>query len=264
MPPLFLHWGARLCLSFCRHTRAKSEEGTLHRLLVSYFLLVSLGWICSLVYVYLPFAVCAYQYPLLSDCILEPGGLLPVYLYTYPVARRKIRSQESTIFLPLVIVGTFAVWSAFVPFETQVYIVTSRGEVAPGYEAYSRFFTARLLLRGIWNIAYTALAWWRLLAYRRSISDYSANADRTSLAWVTLLLLISFSLVPPSLLSAIFSQKDTDSVAVAADSPIVAGSAARCGLLQYGCREFRGYLLSGRRNRNRIKGRCRNGNGKRN
>ena len=105
------------------------------------------------------------------------------------------------------IVGTFAVWSAFVPFETQVYIVTSRGEVAPGYEAYSRFFTARLLLRGIWNIAYTALAWWRLLAYRRSISDYSANADRTSLAWVTLLLLISFSLVPPSLLSAIFSKK---------------------------------------------------------
>ena len=57
------------------------------------------------------------------------------------------------------------------------------------------------------QIAYTALAWWRLLAYRRSISDYSANADRTSLAWVTLLLLISFSLVPPSLLSAIFSKK---------------------------------------------------------
>ena len=187
------------------------------------------------------------------------------YQFIYTLTRLPGEKPFSRIhyIFPLVIVGTFAVWSAFVPFETQVYIVTSREEVAPGYEAYSRFFTARLLLREIWNIAYTALAWWRLLAYRRSISDYSANADRTSLAWVTLLLLISFSLFL-LLCFGHFLQKDTDSVAVAADSPIVAGSAARCGLLQYGCREFRGYLLSGRRNRNRIKGRCRNGNGKRN
>ncbi|MCS2760321.1 hypothetical protein NXW38_25105 [Bacteroides ovatus] len=261
--PIISSLGCAIMLVLFRHTHAKSEEGTLHRLLVSYFLLVSLGWICSLVYVYLPLLYVRIN---ILYYLIVFWSQVVFYQFIYTLTRLPGEKPFSRIhyIFPLVIVGTFAVWSAFVPFETQVYIVTSRGEVAPGYEAYSRFFTARLLLRGIWNIAYTALAWWRLLAYRRSISDYSANADRTSLAWVTLLLLISFSLVPPSLLSYHFLQKDTDSVAVAADSPIVAGSAARCGLLQYGCREFRGYLLSGRRNRNRIKGRCRNGNGKRN
>ena len=103
--------------------------------------------------------------------------------------------------------GVFAVWSAFVPFDVQVQLVVSRGEPVPGYEAYSRLFTSRLAFRGVWNIVYTALAWWRLLAYRRTIADYSSNADRSSLAWVALLLLISFSLVPPSLLSAVYSKK---------------------------------------------------------
>lgn len=52
--PIISSLGCAIMLVLFRHTHAKSEEGTLHRLLVSYFLLVSLGWICSLVYVYLP------------------------------------------------------------------------------------------------------------------------------------------------------------------------------------------------------------------
>lgn len=204
--PIISSLGCAIMLVLFRHTHAKSEEGTLHRLLVSYFLLVSLGWICSLVYVYLPLLYVRIN---ILYYLIVFWSQVVFYQFIYTLTRLPGEKPFSRIhyIFPLVIVGTFAVWSAFVPFETQVYIVTSRGEVAPGYEAYSRFFTARLLLRGIWNIAYTALAWWRLLAYRRSISDYSANADRTSLAWVTLLLLISFSLVPPSLLSAIFSKK---------------------------------------------------------
>ena len=244
-----------------RHTHAKSEEGTLHRLLVSYFLLVSLGWICSLVYVYLPLLYVRIN---VLFYLIVFWSQVVFYQFIYTLTRLPGEKPFSRIhyIFPLVIVGTFAVWSAFVPFETQVYIVTSRGEVAPGYEAYSRFFTARLLLRGIWNIAYTALAWWRLLAYRRSISDCQCRPHFVGLGDT----FAADFVQPDSSFSAFghFLQKDTDSVAVAADSPIVAGSAARCGLLQYGCREFRGYLLSGRRNGDRIKGRCRNGNGKRN
>ena len=52
--PIISSLGCAIMLVLFRHTHAKSEEGTLHRLLVSYFLLVSLGWICSLAYVYLP------------------------------------------------------------------------------------------------------------------------------------------------------------------------------------------------------------------
>lgn len=204
--PIISSLGCAIMLVLFRYTHTKSEEGTMHRLLVSYFLLVSLGWICSLIYVYFPLL---YVHINILYYLIVFWSQVVFYQFIYTLTRlpgERPFSRFHYIF-PLAIVGIFAVWSAFVPFETQLYIVTSRGETAPGYEAYSRFFTARLLLRGIWNITYTALAWWRLIAYRRSISDYSSNADRTSLAWMTLLLLISFSLVPPSLLSAIFSKK---------------------------------------------------------
>ena len=42
--PIISSLGCAIMLVLFRHTHAKSEEGTLHRLLVSYFLLVSLGW----------------------------------------------------------------------------------------------------------------------------------------------------------------------------------------------------------------------------
>lgn len=261
--PIISSLGCAIMLVLFRHTHAKSEEGTLHRLLVSYFLLVSLGWICSLVYVYLPLLYVRIN---ILYYLIVFWSQVVFYQFIYTLTRLPGEKPFSRIhyIFPLVIVGTFAVWSAFVPFETQVYIVTSRGEVAPGYEAYSRFFTARLLLRGIWNIAYTALAWvavaglppFYIRLFCQCRPHFVGLGDTFAAYFVQ----------PGSSFSAFghFLQKDTDSVAVAADSPIVAGSAARCGLLQYGCREFRGYLLSGRRNRNRIKGRCRNGNGKRN
>lgn len=158
--PIISSLGCAIMLVLFRHTHAKSEEGTLHRLLVSYFLLVSLGWICSLVYVYLPLLYVRIN---VLFYLIVFWSQVVFYQFIYTLTRLPGEKPFSRIhyIFPLVIVGTFAVWSAFVPFETQVYIVTSRGEVAPGYEAYSRFFTARLLLRGIWNIAYTALAWWR-------------------------------------------------------------------------------------------------------
>ena len=136
-------------------------------------------------------------------------GQVVFYQFIYTLTRLPGEKRFSPVhyIIPLVIVGVFAVWSAFVPFEVQVQLVVSRGEPVPGYEAYSRLFTSRLAFRGVWNIIYTALAWWRLLAYRRTITDYSSNADRSSLAWVALLLMISFSLVPPSLLSVIYSKK---------------------------------------------------------
>lgn len=189
-----------------RYNRTRSEEKTLYRLLVVYFLAVSFLWACSLIYVYFPLLYVRIN---ILYYIGLFWGQVVFYQFIYTLTRLPGEKPFPVIhyILPLVIVGVFAVWSAFIPFETQVHLVTSRGEVVPGYEAYSRLFTSRLIFRGIWNIVYTALAWWRLLAYRRAISDYSANADRSSLAWVRLLLLISFSLVPPSLVSAIFSKK---------------------------------------------------------
>lgn len=204
--PVISSLSCAVMLAIYRHRHGKQDENILYRLLIAYFLTISLLWAISLLYVYFPMLYVRIN-------ILYYLGLfwgqVVFYQFIYTLTRLpgEKRFPRFHYIIPLVIVGVFAVWSAFVPFDVQEQLVVSRGEPVPGYEAYSRLFTSRLAFRGVWNIIYTALAWWRLLAYRRTIADYSSNADRSSLAWVALLLLISFSLVPPSLLSAVYSKK---------------------------------------------------------
>ena len=204
--PVISSLSCAVMLAIYRHRHGKQDENILYRLLITYFLAISLLWAISLVYVYFPLLYVRIN---ILYYIGLFWGQVVFYQFIYTLTRLPGEKRFFPVhyIIPLVIVGVFAVWSAFVPFDVQVQLVVSRGEPVPGYEAYSRLFTSRLAFRGVWNIVYTALAWWRLLAYRRTIADYSSNADRSSLAWVALLLLISFSLVPPSLLSAVYSKK---------------------------------------------------------
>lgn len=204
--PVISSLSCAVMLAIYRHRHGKRDQNILYRLLITYFLSISLLWAISLTYVYFPLWYVRINILYFIGLL---WGQVVFYQFIYTLTRLPGEKRFSRVhyIIPLVIVGVFAVWSAFVPFDVQVQLVVSRGEPVAGYEAYSRLFTSRLVFRGVWNIVYTALAWWRLLAYRRTITDYSSNADRSSLAWVALLLVISFSLVPPSLLSAIYSKK---------------------------------------------------------
>lgn len=185
----------------------KSVRDTPYRTLNAYFLTVAFLWFCNIVYIYLPVIYTVINVLYYLGLFL---GQVFFYRFVYSLTRLPGEKPFPRIhyIVPAVIVGVFAVWSLFVPFDVQLGIVTSRGEFAPGYEAYSRLFTARLVLRGVWNIFYTALAWWRLMRYRLSVPDFSADVDRSSLRWVSVLLILSFSLVPPSLLAATFPRQE--------------------------------------------------------
>lgn len=197
---------AVMLLLYRRHTGRRDGNGMLYRLLAVYFLAISVMWAVSAAYVYVPMWYVRLNIPYFLGLFWTQ---VVFYQFVYTLTRLPGEKRFARVHyvVPLVIVGVFAVWSAFVPFEVQEQLVFSRGKPVEGYEAYSRLFTSRLAFRGVWNIVYTALAWWRLLAYRHSIPDYSANADRSSLSWVTLLLVISLGLVPPSLLSVIYSKQ---------------------------------------------------------
>lgn len=204
--PIISSLSCLMMLYLYRRRHIKPEEKPLYRMLITYFGTVGILWIHTLIYVYHP-VLYTYINPIYYIGLF--WGQVVFYQFIHTLTRRPGERRFSPMhyLIPLVIVGVFVVWSFFVPFDVQLRIVTSRGEIVPGYEAYSHLFTARLLFRGIWNVLYTALAWWRLLSYRKTISDYSADTDRSSLTWVTLLLVISLSLVPPSLLSVIFSKQ---------------------------------------------------------
>lgn len=95
--PIISSLGCAIMLVLFRHTHAKSEEGTLHRLLVSYFLLVSLGWICSLVYVYLPLLYVRINV-LFYVIVFWSQVVFYQFIYTLTRLPGENRSQESTIF----------------------------------------------------------------------------------------------------------------------------------------------------------------------
>ena len=95
--PIISSLGCAIMLVLFRHTHAKSEEGTLHRLLVSYFLLVSLGWICSLVYVYLPLLYVRINILYYLIVFWSQGSSTSLSIHL-PGCPEKNRSQESTIF----------------------------------------------------------------------------------------------------------------------------------------------------------------------
>lgn len=185
----------------------KTGRDAPYRTLNAYFLTVAFLWFCNITYIYLPVLYTVINILYYLGLFL---GQIFFYRFIYSLTRLPGEKPFSWIhsLVPALIIGVFTAWSFFVPFDVQLGIVTSRGEFAPGYEAYSRLFTARLVLRGIWNIFYTVLAWWRLLRYRRTVPDFSADVDRSSLRWVTLLLILSFSLVPPSLLAATFPRQE--------------------------------------------------------
>ena len=110
--PIISSLGCAIMLVLFRHTHAKSEEGTLHRLLVSYFLLVSLGWICSLVYVYLPLLYVRIN---ILYYLIVFWSQVVFYQFIYTLTRLPGEKPFSRIhyIFPLVIVGTFAGFRAF-------------------------------------------------------------------------------------------------------------------------------------------------------
>ena len=204
--PVISALSCAVMLVLYRHHHGRWEENALYRLLILYFAAVSLLWVMSMVYVYFPLLYVRINILYFIGLL---WGQVVFYQFIYMLTRLpgERRFPPGHYIVPAVIVGVFAVWSAFVPWDVQKELVMSRGEPVAGYGAYSRLFTSRLAFRGIWNIVYTALAWWRLLAYRHSIADYSSDAGRSSLGWVALLLIISLSLVPPSLLSLLYPKR---------------------------------------------------------
>ncbi|GHV56594.1 hypothetical protein FACS1894182_03460 [Bacteroidia bacterium] len=79
-------------------------------------------------------------------------------------------------FVPVLLGAVFLVWSLLVPFDAQVEIVRSRQLSVTGeYEAYSRFFTTKPLLRMIFILVYYGFIARLLVRYYRRASVRSCG-----------------------------------------------------------------------------------------
>jgi len=100
--------------------------------------------------------------------------------------------------LPVIIPLISLIWSFFIPFDAQVYIVESRGEAMNGYETFTRLFTSKALVFLIWSIVYTLLSLRRIIIFRHCMKSYTANEERSHISWMTYFLeILCASLVMP-------------------------------------------------------------------
>lgn len=130
------------------------------------------------------------------------------FLHTLTQTDKQRRFSWLHYAIPLLIVTVLAVWSLFVPFDVQLYIVTHGGEKAEGYELFSVLFLSKMTVNAVYYIFYMILEFIRLYRYRKAVDDYSADTGNTSMEWLYIFMFTSVLAIPITAGAAIISQEN--------------------------------------------------------
>ena len=175
------------------------EERRLKKIMLVYLSLSALGWYMTFCYEFHPVLFTWLNVLCLLSFVLPS-------IFFYRIVRYLTRLGEAERFsslhylLPALLGGILFVWSLFVPMEIQVEIVEGKALVFPaGYEAFTRFFTLKPLLRVIFGMAYYVLTIAVLVRFYRRTNGKSAPVRRTA-GWVVFLVGISIASLLSSLL----------------------------------------------------------------
>lgn len=175
------------------------EERRLKKIMLVYLSLSALGWYMAFCYEFHPVLFTWLNVLCLLSFVLPS-------IFFYRIVRYLTRLGEAERFsslhylLPALLGGILFVWSLFVPMEVQIEIVEGKALVFPaGYEAFTRFFTLKPLLRVIFGMLYYVLTIAVLVRFYRRTNGKSAPVRRTA-GWVVFLVGISIASLLSSLL----------------------------------------------------------------
>ncbi len=121
--------------------------------------------------------------------------LLYHFMFIITGTGNRLKFNKMHYAIPIALTLAMGIWSLLTPYEVQYYIVESRGENAPGYLWYSRFFSATVPIFIVCNIFYPLAGLLRVRRYRKEVVNYSADEQRASVSWLyQLVFLIWFTL----------------------------------------------------------------------
>lgn len=200
--PLFsaIVWTMMVGISII-HSNTRKEKDVKWTVLWMYVAFMG-SWLFLIPYTYWPrfsiyFSVTGY------------AGLLIVPLQLYHIICKLSETDKLKPFscwhyiLPAIIVGILFIWSFFVPFDTQVWLLENRGAIAPGYEAYSRLFLSKPAMRIVFTVVYMPLGLVRLYRYYRGI-NHGAESLRRPARWATILIVCVSLMLVGTLISVIY------------------------------------------------------------
>lgn len=190
--PFFSALACGILVAFSLQDCLQLEERKLKRIVLFYLSLSGVGWFVTFSYEFAPVlfvwlnVVCLVSYVLPS-------------IFFYRIVRYLTRLGRAEDFSPLhyilpgLLAAVMLVWSLFVPFDVQLEIVTGKARVFPaGYEAYTRFFTVKPLLRVIFGLVYYLLAL-RVVAVYYKRATKRKTCIRKPARWVLFLVGISLA-----------------------------------------------------------------------
>lgn len=180
-----------------RRSKAR-ERRLLLRLVILFYATSAFSWFSLGLYLFMP-EVLVYLHSVTLFSLLTTQVL--VYHLVWLLTQTDGRGRFPVIhyMLPFVLAGGLALWSAFVPFDVQLYILESRGMAPEGYEVYTAFFTSKMPLFFVCNVAYSIAGLIRNGRFQKTIGNFSADLSYTSPQWLYLLLVVTLAAIPLAL-----------------------------------------------------------------
>lgn len=169
--PFFSAIACGILVAFSLQDCVKPDERKLKRIVLFYLSMSGIGWFVMFCYAFNPVL-----FVWLNVACLASFMLPAIFFYRIIRFLTRLGQPENFSLLHYLLPGTLLVvmliWSFFVPFDVQLLIVKEKAQVFPvGYEAFTRFFTVKPLLRVIFGVVYYLLVILLLIGYYRRATE---------------------------------------------------------------------------------------------
>lgn len=177
-----------LLMLFTYKDSVRREERYLRRLTFCYYLFALCGWICVIIFAWLP--------PLFTrlNSICYFSMLVPSVIFYHLVfwlTRTDGRERFSGwhYLLPTLVPLVLFVWSFFVPFDVRLSIVEGSNRIPAGHVWFAYLYVSKLFVAMLFCLVYTLLGICRYYRYRTTWQAENAGAASFPLRWLGILLL---------------------------------------------------------------------------
>ena len=202
-------WSAAACVVLIWFSVGDSltvAEKSVKKAAMAYLSMTGVAWLTLFFYAFSPDVFVIFNVPCLISFVVVPV-LFYRLIYELTGASGRKRFSPWHYIAPGALTIALLVWSFFVPFDIQLQIVEGKGKVFPaGYEAYSRFFTSKPMLRFIFTVIYYTLTGWLLVRYYRKATDRESLVSKPA-RWVVFLIIVSLCLVVTSMVATLLPRE---------------------------------------------------------
>ncbi|MDR2564132.1 MAG: hypothetical protein LBC98_09385 [Prevotellaceae bacterium] len=183
-----------MLVNYLSSRRKASSDKHMHHVMMLYYGLAIINWTNVILYVFFP---TAYAKVNASFYLCLPLAQVAFYHLVYRLTDTEGQGFSFIHYaIPCLLFAVFGVWSLFVPSEIGLSLSVSRGEIQSGYKAYSVLFAHRMEVRGFYGLVYVILGARRLIRYKKTINEYSADVERNTLQWAHLLIILWATVIP--------------------------------------------------------------------